>query len=71
MFLLKRMNKFHKQQKERIKSSKKIYALDNGFLQIVSSYSKNLGNKFENTVFTILNQTCDELTYLKDSKERN
>ena len=63
------MDKFHNKQKERIKSSKKIYALDNGFLQIASSHSKNLGNKLENMVFTILNQTCDELNYLKDTKE--
>lgn len=69
VFLLKRMDKFHNKQKERIKSSKKIYALDNGFLQIASSHSKNLGNKLENMVFTILNQTCDELNYLKDTKE--
>ena len=69
VFLLKRMDKFHNKQKERIKSSKKIYALDNGFLQIASSNSKNLGNRLENMVFNILNQNCNELTYLKDGKE--
>ncbi len=69
VFLLKRMDKFHNKQKERIKSSKKIYTLDNGFLQIASSNSKNFGNRLENMVFNILNQSCNELTYLKDSKE--
>lgn len=69
VFLLKRMDKFHNKQKERIKSSKKIYALDNGLLQIASSNSKNLGTGLENIVFNILNQTYDEITYLKDNKE--
>jgi len=69
VFLLKRMDKFHNKQKERIKSSKKIYALDNGLLQIASSNSKNLGIGLENIVFNILNQTCNELTYLKENKE--
>ena len=69
VFLLKRIDKFHNKQKERIKSSKKIYTLDNGLLQIASTNSQNLGNRLENLVFTILNQTCDELAYLRDGKE--
>jgi len=69
VFLLKRLDKFHNKQKERIKSTKKIYALDNGFLQIAQTNSKNLGNRLENMVFNILHQSCDELTYLKDTKE--
>ena len=69
VFLLKRIDKFHNKQKESIKSSKKIYVLDNGLLQIASSNSKNLGNRLENIVFNILNQSCDALTYMKDTKE--
>ncbi len=69
VFLLKRLDKFHNKQKERIKSSKKIYASDNGFLEIATSSSKNFGDKLENIVFNILNQNCDELTYFKDGKE--
>ncbi len=69
VFLLKRIDKFHNKQRQRIKSSKKIYVLDNGFLQIASANSKNLGVALENMVFNILNQTCDELRYLKDNKE--
>ena len=69
VFLLKRIDKFHNKQKESIKSSKKIYVLDNGLLQIASSNSKNLGNRLENMVFNILNQSCDALTYMKDGKE--
>jgi len=69
VFLLKRIDKFHTKPKEKIKSSKKIYALDNGFLQIAPTNSKNLGSALENLVFISLNQKCNELTYLKDKYE--
>jgi len=69
VFLFKRIDKFHNKPKERIKSSKKIYALDNGFIQIAPKNSKNLGTLLENLVFTILNNKNQELTYLKDIKE--
>ncbi len=69
VFLLKRIDKFHNKPKERIKSSKKIYALDNGFIQIAPKNSKNLGNALENWVFTVLNAKENDLYYLKDGKE--
>ena len=69
VFLLKRIDKFHNKPKERIKSSKKIYVLDNGLIQIAAKNSKNLGNSLENWFFTILNKKDKELTYLKESKE--
>ena len=69
VFLFKRIDKFHNKQKEQIKSSKKLYVLDSGFLQITSSHSQNLGIALENTVFNTLNQSCENLTYLKDNKE--
>jgi len=69
VFLFKRIDKFHNKLKAKIKSSKKIYVLDNGFLQIAPSNSKNLGVKLENLVFNLLSQTCDDLTYLKENKE--
>ena len=69
VFLLKRIDKFHTKPKERIKSSKKIYVLDNGFIQIAPKNSKNLGNSLENWVFTVLNKKDDALTYLKENKE--
>jgi len=69
VFLLKRIDKFHNKLKERVKSTKKIYVLDNGFLQITKSNSKNLGQLLENIVFIVLNQTCEDLTYLKETKE--
>ncbi|MEA3418887.1 MAG: ATP-binding protein [Campylobacterota bacterium] len=69
VFLLKRIDRFHNKPKERIKSSKKIYALDNGLIQIAPKNSKNLGNALENWVFTVLNAKENDLYYLKDGKE--
>ncbi len=69
VFLLKRIDKYHNKQKEQIKSSKKIYALDNGFLQIAPTNSKNLGILLENAVFNVLNQNNFAVSYMKDGYE--
>ncbi len=69
VFLLARIDRYHTKQKEQIKSSKKIYVLDNGFLQIVPKETKNLGVSLENWVFNILNQKGKPLYYLKDTHE--
>lgn len=69
VFLLQRLDKFHNKPKERIKSSKKVYALDNGFLQIAAKHSEDLGKSLENAVFIKLNQECESLSYLKDTYE--
>jgi len=69
VFLLKRVDKYHNKQKEKIKSFKKVYILDNGFLQIAPTNSKNLGASLENMVFTIFNQRDKEITYMKDKYE--
>ena len=68
-FMLKRIDKFHNKPKERIKSFKKIYALDNGFLQIAPKYSDNLGKSLENIVFIALNQKNEEVCYLREVQE--
>jgi predicted AAA+ superfamily ATPase len=68
VFLFKRIDRYHTKQKEQIKSSKKLYVLDNGFLQIAPKFSKNLGTMLENSVFNIL-KSNEDLTYLKDKKE--
>ncbi len=68
-FLLKRIDKFHNKPKERIKSSKKVYALDNGFLQIAPRHSKNLGKSLENSVFLQLYRDHSAITYLKNNYE--
>ncbi len=69
VFLLRRIDKFHMKPKERIKSSKKIYALDNGLMQVAPKNSKNLGNALENWVFRYLTQENEEIYYLRDTKE--
>ena len=69
VFLLKRVDKFHNKLKEQIKSSKKIYALDNGFLQIAPKHSNNSGASLENLVFNVLNSKALHITYLKDIYE--
>jgi len=69
VFLLKRIDRYHHKTKERIKSTKKIYTLDNGFMQVALLHGKNLGNSLENWVFAVLNRKEDTLYYLKDGKE--
>ncbi|MCK9161526.1 MAG: ATP-binding protein [Arcobacteraceae bacterium] len=68
-FLLKRVDKFHNKQKEIIKSFKKVYALDNGFLQIAPKFSKDLGSNLENMVYIVLNQKSENIYYLKELQE--
>jgi predicted AAA+ superfamily ATPase len=69
VFIFKRIDRFHNKPKEKVKSTKKIYALDNGFLQIAPTNSKNLGTSLENEVFIELNKTCEEVTYIKENYE--
>lgn len=69
VYMFKRMDKYHTKQKEQIKSSKKIYVLDNGFLQIAPKHSENRGAALENLVFNLLNQTGSKVTYLKEAYE--
>ena len=68
-FLFKRIDRFHNKPKVKIKSTKKLYVLDNGFLQISQKHSLNNGLLLENSIFNILNQNDEELTYLKDTYE--
>ena len=69
VFLLQRLDKYHNKPKERIRSSKKIYALDNGFLQIAPKHSEDLGKALENIVFIALYQKNKELSYQRNSYE--
>lgn len=68
-FLLQRIDKFHYKMKEQIKSSKKVYVRDNGFLQIGSSFSPNSGKKMENLVCNAILSKQDSLYYLHDQYE--
>ncbi len=69
VFLFHRIDKNHNKPKERIKSSKKLYVLDNGFLQIAPKHSDNLGTLLENLVFIHLNAKSSHIYYLKDTYE--
>jgi predicted AAA+ superfamily ATPase len=54
---------------EQIKSAKKVYLSDNGFLNLGINRSLNYGTSLENCVFVILNNICDEVTYIKENYE--
>jgi len=69
VFLVERLDRFHTKEKERIKSMKKIYINDNGFLRIAPRASSNLGNALENLVFQTLRQRDAHLSYLKETYE--
>lgn len=69
VFLFKRIDRHHSKAKEQIKSIKKLYALDNGLMQVAPKHSDNLGNALENWVFVYLNIHNDKVYYLKDRKE--
>jgi predicted AAA+ superfamily ATPase len=69
VFIMKRLDRFHNKQKEKIKSIKKLYVLDNGFLQIAPRNSKNLGISLENAIYNILNKRCTDLSYIKENFE--
>jgi uncharacterized protein len=69
VFLLQRIDRFHTKPKERIKSMKKIYVNDNGFLQVAPRNSANRGTALENLVFNALYEQDDNLTYLKETYE--
>ncbi|MBD3789768.1 MAG: ATP-binding protein [Campylobacterales bacterium] len=68
-FLLQRLDRFHAKPKERIKSMKKVYIKDNGFLQIAPKHSDDLGTALENSVFNVLSAHTESLSYLKDTYE--
>jgi len=69
VFLLRRLDRYHTKPKERIRSAKKIYIEDNGFLQIAPKHSKNLGIALENKVYNILYSNDDRVTYMREKYE--
>jgi len=69
VFLLRRMDKYHTKPKEKIRSSKKIYLNDNGFLQIAPKHSKNLGTALENKVFNLLYGNDKSVMYMREKYE--
>ena len=54
---------------ETIKSSKKVYTNDNGFLNLGINPNRNIGNALENLVFTSLMQRNKAMYYLQEKNE--
>jgi predicted AAA+ superfamily ATPase len=68
-FLISTISNYHTKLTSQIKSTKKLYINDNGFLNLGVNRSKNSGNRLENLAYNILAQRYDEVTYLKDRYE--
>ena len=68
-FLINTISAYHTKITEQIKSAKKVYMSDNGFLNLGINRSLNSGNRLENLFFTVLNRDFEEITYLKGSYE--
>ncbi len=68
-FLISKISLHHNKLTSQIKSAKKLYINDNGFLNLGVNQSKNLGIYFENLLFIALCQKYDNLTYIRETFE--
>lgn len=68
-FLIKTISNYNHKLSEQIKSSKKVYVSDNGFLNLSIFSKQNFGVSLENLVFLYLKDKDENLTYLKDKQE--
>ncbi|MEA3497622.1 MAG: ATP-binding protein, partial [Campylobacterota bacterium] len=68
-FLITTIPMYHTKLTAQIKSAKKLYLSDNGFLNLGINRTKNIGISLENLVFNILHQKDDKVTYMKDKYE--
>jgi len=68
-FLITTISAYHNKLTQQIKSTKKIYSNDNGFLNLGINRNKNSGNILENMVFTIFHQQGKEVAYVKGNYE--
>jgi len=68
-FLISLVSRYHNKLTETIKSAKKIYVNDNGFLNLGVNPERNFGNALENLVFTVLDSKGENITYLKENAE--
>lgn len=68
-FLVALLPAFHTKITEQIKSAKKIYLTDNGFLNLGFGTTDGLGKQLENLVFNTLSKKDENLSYLRDAKE--
>ena len=68
-FLITLVSRHHNKLTETIKSSKKVYANDNGFLNLGINLTKNIGNALENLVFTSLDHKNKNIHYIQEKHE--
>ena len=68
-YLITLLSKHHNKITETIRSMKKVYFNDNGFLNLGVSPQRNLGIALENLVFTVLSRIDKPIAYLREKKE--
>lgn len=68
-FLIKTISNYNHKLSEQIRSSKKVYICDNGFLNLSIFDKQNLGIYLENLVFLHLNKDSENIFYIKDNIE--
>ncbi|MBE0513687.1 ATP-binding protein [Sulfurimonas sp.] len=68
-FLIHTISAHHDKLTSQIKSAKKLYLSDNGFLNLGVNRTKNLGTALENLVFNELYKKDEKVTYRKDNQE--
>ncbi|WP_457602758.1 ATP-binding protein [Nitratifractor sp.] len=68
-YLITLLSRQHNKVTEAIRSTKKVYFNDNGFLNLGVTPQRNFGIALENLVFTALNRTDQRITYLREKSE--
>lgn len=68
-FLIHTISAHHDKLTSQIKSAKKLYLSDNGFLNLGVNRTKNLGTALENLVFNELYKKDEKVAYRKDNQE--
>ncbi len=68
-FLIHTISAYHDKLTSQIKSAKKLYLSDNGFLNLGVNRTKNLGTALENLVFNELYKKDEKVTYRKGNQE--
>lgn len=68
-FLIHTISAYHDKLTSQIKSAKKLYLSDNGFLNLGVNRTKNLGTALENLVFNELYKKDEKVTYRKENQE--
>lgn len=68
-FLIHTISMYHDKLTSQIKSAKKLYLSDNGFLNLGVNRTKNLGTALENLVFNELYKKDEKVSYRKEKQE--